>query len=39
VGEMKKNIDIEELTKDLPKEFAEYFEYLNKLHFKDPPNY
>jgi casein kinase I family protein HRR25 len=34
VGKMKMSITVEELCKDMPNEFAKYFEYVKKLQFK-----
>ena len=36
---MKKSISIQELSKDLPNEFAEYINYTRKLEFEQEPNY
>ncbi|KAM3144750.1 hypothetical protein pb186bvf_003059 [Paramecium bursaria] len=39
VGRMKMAIEPEELCKDLPKEFMEYFTYIRSLTFKQAPDY
>lgn len=39
VGEMKEKIPVEELCKELPKEFLLFAEHLNALKFADRPNY
>src|SRR6266480_8022367 len=39
VLEKKKTTSIEELCDGIPKEFAEYFNHVRSLRFKDKPNY
>ena len=36
---IKKNILVEDLCKDLPKEFCDYMNYVKKLNFEAKPNY
>lgn len=39
IGDMKKNIKLTELTKELPKCFYSYMKYVKKLAFDEDPNY
>ena len=39
IGQMKKNISIEELCSNFPYEFVKYFEYVKQLEFDEEPNY
>lgn len=39
IASMKQNISAEELCKDLPDEFVDYFEHCAELEFKDAPDY
>ena len=39
IGQMKKNISIEELCSNFPYEFVKYFEYVKQLEFDEDPNY
>jgi serine/threonine protein kinase len=37
--EMKKNIDVDELCDQVPREFADYMDHVRALTFEDKPNY
>ena len=39
IGQMKKNISIEELCSNFPYEFVKYLEYVKQLEFDEEPNY
>lgn len=39
VGRMKMQIEIQDLCKDMPSEFAQFFEYVKSLQFKSNPDY
>ncbi|CAD8132542.1 unnamed protein product [Paramecium pentaurelia] len=39
IGEIKENIEVKELFKDLPNEFIKIYEYLRKLTYASEPDY
>ena len=39
VGELKAQISLEELCKDIPEEFQRYLDYVKKLNFLENPDY
>ncbi|CAD8150731.1 unnamed protein product [Paramecium octaurelia] len=39
VGQMKSQISIEELCKDCPQQFYQYFQYVKQLQYKSSPDY
>ena len=39
VGELKAKINLDELCKDLPKEFENYMSYVKSLMFAETPDY